>query len=278
MLIILSTPIGNIDDISLRAIKILKNTKFIACEDTRVTKKLFGLINIKLSSKLISYNDKNAEKIRPKLINILDKNDVVLVSDSGTPLISDPGFKLVKLCHEKQIKVTSIPGACSPIAALTLSGIPSDRFIFNGFFPRKNKNAIEIINETIGLKVTQIWFESPNRLLKTLNFLRKKLGNRRCAVLRELTKIHEEISIGNLNDLIEKYSNIEKIRGEIIIVVEGSKTKEKLNEKIVISMFSKKLKKMKMKEAVKEISVELGYNKNQIYKIGINLLKNMKSE
>ena len=278
MLIILSTPIGNIDDISLRAIKILKNTKFIACEDTRVTKKLFGLINIKLSSKLISYNDKNAEKIRPKLINILDKNDVVLVSDSGTPLISDPGFKLVKLCHEKQIKVTSIPGACSPIAALTLSGIPSDRFIFNGFFPRKNKNAIEIINETIGLKVTQIWFESPNRLLKTLNFLRKKLGNRRCAVLRELTKIHEEISIGNLNDLIEKYSNIEKIRGEIVIIVEGLKTKEKLNEKIVISMFSKKLKKMKMKEAVKEISVELGYNKNQIYKIGINLLNNMKSE
>ena len=278
MLIILSTPIGNIDDISLRAIKILKNTKFIACEDTRVTKKLFGLINIKLSSKLISYNDRNAEKIRPKLINILDKNDVVLVSDSGTPLISDPGFKLVKLCHEKQIKVTSIPGACSPITALTLSGMPSDRFIFNGFFPRKNKNAIEIINETIGFKVTQIWFESPNRLLKTLNFLRKKLGNRRCAVLRELTKIHEEISIGNLNDLIEKYSNIEKIRGEIVIIVEGLKTKEKLNEKIVISMFSKKLKKMKMKEAVKEISVELGYNKNQIYKIGINLLNNMKSE
>ena len=278
MLIILSTPIGNVDDISLRAVKILKNTKFIACEDTRVTKKLLGLINIKLSSKLISYNDRNAEKIRPKLINILDKNDVVLVSDSGTPLISDPGFKLVKLCHEKQIKVTSIPGACSPIAALTLSGMPSDRFIFNGFFPRKNKNAIEIINETIGLKVTQIWFESPNRLLKTLNFLRKKLWDSRCAVLRELTKIHEEISIGNLNDLIEKYSNIEKIRGEIIIIVEGLKTKEKLNEKIVISMFSKKLKKMKMKEAVKEISLELGYNKNQIYKIGINLLNSMKSE
>ena len=278
MLIILSTPIGNIDDISLRAIKILKNTKFIACEDTRVTKKLLGLINIELSSKLISYNDKNAEKIRPKLINILDKNDVVLVSDSGTPLISDPGFKLVKLCHEKQIKVTSIPGACSPIAALTLSGMPSDRFIFNGFFPRKSKNAIEIINETIGLKVTQIWFESPNRLLKTLSFLLKNLGNRKCAVLRELTKIHEEISIGSLNDLIEKYSNVEKIRGEIIIIEEGSKNKEKLNEKIVISMFSKKLKKMKMKEAVKEISVELGYNKNQVYKIGINLLNSMKSE
>jgi 16S rRNA (cytidine1402-2'-O)-methyltransferase len=226
ILYIVSTPIGNLQDITLRAIDIIKETEYIACEDTRKT----GFLIKTLAEKFGSFGDKylfsvyeeNEVSRIQEVLNVLgsDKN-VVLVSDAGTPLISDPGFKLVRDCISKGVKVESIPGPSSVISALVVSGLPSDKFTFVGFLPKKpghRLTLLENLKKSLDLvKSTIILFESPFRLVKTLGELEQVFGDREVVVVRELTKIHEEVKRGKASDLklhFQKHSP----KGEIIVL------------------------------------------------------------
>jgi 16S rRNA (cytidine1402-2'-O)-methyltransferase len=226
ILYIVSTPIGNLQDITLRAIDIIKETEYIACEDTRKT----GFLIKTLSEKFGSFGDKylfsvyeeNEISRISEVLRVLesDKN-VVLVSDAGTPLISDPGFKLVRECIAKGVKVESIPGPSSVISALVVSGLPSDKFTFVGFLPKKPGHRLtflENLKQSLELvKSTVILFESPFRLVKTLGELEKVFDNREVVVVRELTKIHEEVRRGKVAELklhFQKHSP----KGEIIVL------------------------------------------------------------
>ena len=223
MLIIISTPIGNLGDITQRAVQLLTQVNIIACEDSRQTRKLLNLLSISSSAKLWVYNDHNGAKLRPKLINVMKAGDkVALVSDAGTPLISDPGYKLVKECLENDIPVTAAPGPTAPVVALTLSGLPSDRFAFQGFVPQKEKAARDAIEASNLLTMTQIWFESPKRVGATLKMMAGIYGNRYCVIARELTKLHETLYRGILADLAEQFDGTPTLKGELVLVVEGA--------------------------------------------------------
>ncbi len=220
-LYLVSTPIGNLEDITQRAIEVLKSSDIIACEDTRRTIKLLKKYDI--NRPLESYYDHNKEKKTPYLLSLLEKGKMVsLVSDSGTPCISDPGFYLVKKAIEKGYKIFAAPGPSSILSALILSGLPTDRFIFEGFLPRKKgkrRTRIELLKEG---KITIIIFESPFRTLSLLKELREIMGERRGSVSRELTKVYEETLRGNLSYLISYFED-NKPKGEIVIVLEGKR-------------------------------------------------------
>jgi 16S rRNA (cytidine1402-2'-O)-methyltransferase len=226
ILYIVSTPIGNLQDITLRAIDVIRETEYIACEDTRKT----GFLIKSLSKKFGSFGDKflfsvyeeNEIKRIPEVLNVLENGkNVVLVSDAGTPLISDPGFKLVRECLAKGAKVESIPGPSSVISALVVSGLPSDKFTFVGFLPKKpghRKTFLEYLKKSLELvKSTIIMFESPFRLVKTLGELQTIFGDREIVVVRELTKIYEEVKRGKISDLEVHFQKISP-KGEIVIL------------------------------------------------------------
>ncbi|TET77658.1 MAG: 16S rRNA (cytidine(1402)-2'-O)-methyltransferase [Candidatus Cloacimonadota bacterium] len=220
-LFLVSTPIGNMDDITKRAIEVLKNSDLIACEDTRRTLKLLKKYDI--NRPLESYFDHNKEKKTPYLLGLLDKGkSVALVSDSGTPCISDPGFYLVKKVIEKGYKLFTVPGPSSILSALILSGLPTDRFVFEGFLPKKRGKRKARITELKEEERTIIIFESPFRILSLLKELKEILGERNISVSRELTKVYEETTRGNLSDLINQIEG-KKPKGEFIIVLEGKK-------------------------------------------------------
>ena len=223
MLIIISTPIGNLGDITQRAAHSLAQADIIACEDTRQTRKLLSLLSISSSAELWAYHDHNGAKVRPKLINVMKAGQqVALTSDAGTPLISDPGYKLVTACLENDIPVTAAPGPAAPIVALTLSGLPSDRFSFQGFVPQKKKAARDALEESRLLTMTQIWFETPKRLAATLKMMAGIYGNRYCVIARELTKLHETLYRGMLADLAKQFEGAPILKGELVLVVEGA--------------------------------------------------------
>ncbi|MDX1401979.1 MAG: 16S rRNA (cytidine(1402)-2'-O)-methyltransferase, partial [Kiloniellales bacterium] len=192
---IVATPIGNLQDLTLRACERLKSVDLIACEDTRVTRKLLTAHNI--STQLIAYHEHNAERVRPLIIEKLKSGQkVALVSDAGTPLISDPGYKLVQSVLEEGLEVTALPGPSAPLMALVVSGLPSDRFYFGGFLPVKTQARKKHLESLKGLRATLIFLESAKRLLKTLATLSEVFGARDAAVARELTKRFEEIKRG----------------------------------------------------------------------------------
>ena len=216
-LYIISTPIGNLGDITYRALDILKTIDFLGCEDTRVTKKLLN--HYKISSNLFSYNDINEKSMVQKLIDRLNNNENIgLVSDAGTPGISDPGYRLVNACHLNNINVVSIPGASSVIASLSISGLPTDNFYFCGFLPKKKgrKAKFEFL---LSIKGTIIIFESPYRVLKTLNDIYDYMGNRVISVCKELTKIHEKVFLGNVKDVMNQFDDKNKLKGEFVILI-----------------------------------------------------------
>ncbi|MBA7616615.1 Ribosomal RNA small subunit methyltransferase I [subsurface metagenome] len=220
-LFLVSTPIGNMDDITKRAIEVLKNSDLIACEDTRRTLKLLKKYDI--NRPLESYFDHNKEKKTPYLLGLLDKGkSVALVSDSGTPCISDPGFYLVKKVIEKGYKLFTVPGPSSILSALILSGLPTDRFVFEGFLSKKRGKRKARITQLKEEERTIIIFESPFRILSLLKELKEILGERKISVSRELTKVYEETTRGNLSDLINQLEG-KKPKGEFIIVLEGKK-------------------------------------------------------
>jgi 16S rRNA (cytidine1402-2'-O)-methyltransferase len=217
-LYITATPIGNARDITLRALDILKGVDLIAAEDTRVTSKLLAITGI--SRPLSAYNDHNAVRERPRLLAKLRGGArIALVSDAGTPLVSDPGFKLVREVIAEGLAVHAIPGASAPLTALALAGLPTDRFLFAGFLAPKSGERRSALEELRDVKTTLVFFESPRRLADSLRDMAQVLGSRACAVTRELTKLHEEVRRGTLAELADAYADEDPPRGEVTIVI-----------------------------------------------------------
>lgn len=215
-LYIVATPIGNLGDLTPRAASVLTHADVLCVEDSRVTGKLLNHIGVKRS--MTNYHDHNADAVRPGLIARMASESIALVSDAGTPLISDPGYKLVREARAAGHEVFTVPGACAAVAALTLAGLPTDRFLFAGFLPVKAKAKHEAIAELAHVPATLVFYESGPRLAATLAALRATLGNREAAVARELTKAYEECVTAPLADLAARYAESPP-KGEIVIVV-----------------------------------------------------------
>ncbi len=217
MLYIISTPIGNLKDITLRAIETLKDSNIILAEDTRRTSILLNHYQIK-NKQLLSFNDNNKERKTPEIINELKNKDISLVSDSGTPGISDPGFYLIREAIKNNVNVIPIPGPTAAISALVGSGFPTDSFVFYGFIPKKEKAKIDFFNNIKNSNKTTIIYESPYRLIKTLKILKEIMPNKQICIAREITKKFEEFIRGTAEEIYEKLEN-KKIKGEITIVI-----------------------------------------------------------
>ena len=218
-LYIVSTPIGNLDDISKRALKILSEVNCIGVEDTRISKKLLNKYNI--NNKMIDYNNFNELKQCDKIINLLESgNDIALITDAGTPCISDPGYRIVNAANLLGFPVVTIPGPSSAIAALSISGLPSDSFYFEGFLPKK-KGRTKRLNYLKDLDCTVIIFESPKRLLKTLNDIFAVLGDRVISLCKELTKLHENVKLGYLSNIINELDL--GVKGEYVVLIAKEK-------------------------------------------------------
>ena len=275
MLIIISTPIGNLGDITQRAAHLLAQADIIACEDTRQTRKLLSLLSISSSAKLWAYHDHNGAKVRPKLINVMKAGQqVALVSDAGTPLISDPGYKLVTACLENDIPITAAPGPTAPIVALTLSGLPSDRFSFQGFVPQKKKAARDALEESRLLTMTQIWFETPKRLAATLKMMAEIYGNRYCVIARELTKLHETLYRGMLADLAKQFEGATILKGELVLVVDGAdKHASQVSIEKISELLRARMHKMSLRDAVEEVEDLSGLPRKQIYRLALSISK-----
>ncbi|HLY57426.1 MAG TPA: 16S rRNA (cytidine(1402)-2'-O)-methyltransferase [Stellaceae bacterium] len=215
---LVATPIGNLGDITLRALEILRAADVIACEDTRVSAKLLGRYGI--TNRRIAYHDHNAERVRPGLLARLAEGQVVaLISDAGTPLVSDPGHKLVRAALDRSLPVHVAPGASAPLAALLLSGLPSDRFMFAGFLDSRQTARRRDLASLAAVPATLVFFEAPQRLAASLADMAQVLGDRQAAVARELTKLHEEVARGRLGELAARYTAAGPPKGEIVVVV-----------------------------------------------------------
>ena len=268
---LVATPIGNISDITLRALDVLKNANIIACEDTRVTKKLFSLLCISTAGKsFVTMHDHNEEEISQNLIDSAKKGYVIAyVSDAGSPLISDPGYKLSKKCRKQNVYITTIPGACAAICALQLSGLPSNCFTFVGFVPNKDKARKDLFNKYKDYDSTLIFYETANRLTKTLETIKDIFGNREISVAREITKLYEECKSGTAQDLLTYYTDNQP-KGEIVLMIAPpTETKSIDYEAELIE----ELKKNTLKTAVKNIVEKYDLNKNEVYQKALGLKK-----
>lgn len=231
-LYIVATPIGNLEDITLRAIRILKDVDIIAAEDTRHTLKLLN--HLEISKPLISYHRHNEEARQETIIQkLFEGQNVALVSDAGTPGICDPGEVIIKRCIEENIPIVPIPGACAMINALICSGISTKEFIFLGFLPLNKNNREEKLNEIEQQEKTIILYEAPHKLKETLKDLKKIIGNRKIILARELTKIHEEFIRKDIDELIELS---ETLKGEVVLIIEGEEHKQIKNSLIDLSL------------------------------------------
>ena len=274
-LYIIATPIGNFDDISLRAINLFNFVDILLCEDTRKTKKLLSHLDINLKN-LISYNDINAEKKRPFIIKqLLMNKNVGLVSDAGSPLISDPGYKLIQESYSNEIKVTHAPGPSSVLNAIILSGLPTNQFYFGGFVDSKKGNREKQFLSVRDYKMTGIWFDTCLRLQNTLETMYKVFGNRKISIARELTKIYEEIISSDLKNIknilkIREEKNI-PLKGEIVLVVAGISQLAEFDIKKIRESIRNKLNTMSLKDTVELISTEERISKKLIYKEAIKI-------
>ncbi len=271
-LFVVATPIGNLEDITLRALRILKEVDLIAAEDTRHTRKL--LSHYKISTPLVSYHDHNKEIRAPELISKLQKKiNIALVTDAGTPSISDPGFFLVCRAIEADIPIVPIPGVCAAITALSVSGLPSDKFLFVGFLPRKKNKRIEVLQGLKGETKTIIFYESPRRLLATLSELTDIVGDRKGALARELTKHYEEIIRGRLSQIVETVSNRESIKGECTLLIEGKREEEDTSQPLFVEQLHRLQNdpNISLKDAVKIVVEEQGLPRNRVYREALKI-------
>jgi 16S rRNA (cytidine1402-2'-O)-methyltransferase len=266
---IVSTPIGNLGDITLRALSTLAAADLIACEDTRVTRKLLDRYAITVP--LTPYHDHNAATARPKLLQKLAEGAAIaLVSDAGTPLISDPGFKLVRAAQDAGYAVTAIPGASSVLAAMTVSGLPTDRFFFAGFLPPKQAARRVRIAELARVPATLIVFEAGPRVAETLADLAAALGEREAAVCRELTKLHEEVKRGPLATLARESAQLET-RGEFVLVIAPPPAAAQPTEDDADALLRAALARTSLKDAVGEVAVATGLPRRTLYQRALAL-------
>lgn len=276
-LYLVPTPIGNLKDITLRALEVLENADVVAAEDTRQTIKLLNHFNLKKT--LISYHMHNEQgKSNEILERLRIGEDIALVSDAGMPGISDPGSVIVKKCIEEGLDFEVLPGATAFATALIYSGLDSSAFMFKGFIPRDNKSRNVLVEELKDRKETLIFYEAPHRLLSTLDFLLKSFGNRNISVCRELTKLHEEIVRGKLSEVIEHFSD-NSPRGEFVLVLDGLSEEEIEKEKRaefeelsieehIVKYINEGLSK---KDAIKKVAKDRKLPKSEIYKYSTNI-------
>ncbi len=271
-LYIVSTPIGNLEDITLRALNILKEVDLIACEDTRTSKKL--LSRYQIQKPLTSYHEHNEIEKAKELLSLLQEGkSVALITDAGTPGVSDPGFRIVKLASENGIQVVPIPGASAAIAALSISGLPTSSFTFLGFPPKQNKKLIEYLERVKGYPETLIFYESPKRIIKTLEAITEVFGDRNASISREITKMYEETLRGFLSEIKSTLESRDSLKGEFILVVEGD-TREKADfDSKTIDDLLHYLKKEghSLKDAVKQVATDSGVSKSKIYKKALQI-------
>ncbi|MBE6715903.1 MAG: 16S rRNA (cytidine(1402)-2'-O)-methyltransferase [Ruminococcaceae bacterium] len=267
-LFVVGTPIGNLGDFSPRAEETLRTVDFIAAEDTRVTIKLLNYFDIK--NKLIAYHEHNRAEKGPSIVErILSGENCALVTDAGMPAISDPGQDLVRLCHESGIKVNTVPGPSAIITALALSGLEVSRFTFEGFLTGNKPKRREHLEEIKTERKTMVFYEAPHKLAATLHDLYMTLGDRKIALIKELTKIHENIEFGSLSELDGKYDGM-KLKGEYVIIIEA-KSREELKEaeerQDPVSLAKAYIAEgFSINEAAKKAAKETGTKKSDIYK------------
>lgn len=267
ILYVVGTPIGNLGDFSPRAVQVLSECDFIAAEDTRVTIKLLNHFGIK--KPMVSYYEHNRAQRGGVIIDrLLNGESCALVSDAGMPIISDPGEDLTRLCHENGIQVLAVPGPCAFVTALAISGMPSGRFTFEGFLTRAKQNRREHLEELVNEKRTMIFYEAPHKLASTLSDMAKYWGNRSIALVKEITKIHENVERTTLFDAAEKYKD-GSAKGEYVLIIEGKPQEEE--QEITIDVAVKMALKLvengvSKNEAAKEIAKETGLKKSDIYK------------
>ncbi len=267
MLYIVATPIGNLEDITLRAIRVLGEVDFIAAEDTRRTIKLLNHYDIK--TKLISFHEHSDKQKREYILGMLEEGkDIALVSDAGTPLISDPGAILVNEAYERGIEVTTLPGACAAIAALTLSG-HGGQFFFAGFLPKKASERKKAIEQIAQSEIVSVIYESPHALGRTLQQLNEACGGqRRIAVVKELTKIHESVFTGSLAQACKKIEG--KIKGEFVLILYEREEQAEVSDEQIKKHIGKYIEEgMTKKDAAKAASDELGIRPNRAYRLTI---------
>ena len=261
-LYIVATPIGNLGDLSPRAAEVLANAAVIAVEDSRVTAGLLRHIGVKRP--MTPYHDHNAESVRPGLIARMGHEAVALVSDAGTPLISDPGYKLVRDARAAGHVVVTIPGPCAAVAALTLAGVPTDRFLFVGFRPSKAKARDDAIAEIGAIRATLVLYESGPRLAATLRALAAGLGDREAAVTREITKRFEEAVTGTLSSLAARYADAPP-KGEIVVVIDQPGAPEPASAEDGDAALAEALTRLSASQAAGEVAKRLGLDRKALY-------------
>lgn len=263
-LYLVATPIGNLRDITLRAVDVLREADQILCEDTRVSARLLAAHHI--TTPLTTYHEHNAARVRPRVITKLTHGAAIaLVSDAGTPLISDPGFKLVRAAIDEGVAVTAVPGPSAPLAALQVSGLPTDRFLFAGFLPAKSAARRRTLADLDAVPATLVFFESARRLAETLHAMAETLGGREAAVARELTKLHEEVRRGSLPALAAHYAEVGPPRGEVVIVIAPPLAGAEMSEEELDRRLEMALADASLRDAVAAISAEAALPRQKVY-------------
>jgi 16S rRNA (cytidine1402-2'-O)-methyltransferase len=263
-LYVVATPIGNLADVTLRALAILAGADGILAEDTRVSRALLARYSIERP--VSPYHEHNAAETRPRALRrIADGQSLALISDAGTPLISDPGYKLVVEAIAQGFAVVVAPGPSAALAALCVAGLPTDRFYFEGFLPTRRSARRERINALAAIPGTLVFYEAPGRLAETLADLALELGDRPAAVARELTKLHEEVRRGALEELAAKYSASEPPRGEIVIVVGAAEARPVVSEAALDREIAEQLEKLSVRDAAAAVAARHGLPRRQVY-------------
>jgi 16S rRNA (cytidine1402-2'-O)-methyltransferase len=270
---LVATPIGNLGDMSPRALEVLGTADLVACEDTRVTGSLLAKLGVNRSERapLVPYHEHNAEEMRPRLMARMQAGAAVaLVSDAGTPAISDPGYKLVRACIEAGIAVTGVPGANAALLGLVLSGLPTDRFLFNGFLPAKAGARKTVLQKIAAVPASLIFYESGPRLAASLADMAEVLGNREACVARELTKLFEEVRRGTLDELTAAYAAGGGPKGEIVVIV-APPAEDAASAESIEDMLVKALATMSVRDAADAVAKASGRPKREVYTLALSL-------
>ncbi len=272
---VVSTPIGNLGDITLRALATLNQSHLIICEDTRVTRKLTSHYSI--NTRLLSYHDHSKPDVLLSIIEILKSGKIVsLVSDAGTPTVSDPGYKLINAAIEAEIAVTTVPGVSAVVSALSVSGLPTDKFLFFGFLPPRTASRIRALKRLTDLAASLVFYESPRRFSACLSDMSQVLGPREAVVARELTKRHEEIQRGDLTQLALEAAKVKPPKGELVILLGPPTVSTRMDINSVKELLSSALKTESLRDAATSVASQTGHARRDLYSLALSLKDSQK--